>query len=98
MTADDAREAITPTIKQITQAVLDTIEATPPELVADITEGGITLAGGGSLIPGFAKLLSQETNMPVLVAEDPLTAVVRGCSMLLNDQKLLDRVRISGKL
>ncbi len=98
LTADDAREAITPTIKQITQAVLDTIEATPPELVADITEGGITLAGGGSLIPGFAKLLSQETNMPVLVAEDPLTAVVRGCSMLLNDQKLLDRVRISGKL
>ena len=98
LTADDAREAITPTIKQITQAILDTIEETPPELVADITEGGITLAGGGALIPGFAKLLSEETKMPVFVADDPLTAVVRGCSLLLDDQKLLDRVKISGKV
>ncbi len=98
LTADDAREAISPTIKQITQAILDTIEETPPELVADITESGITLAGGGALIPGFAKLLSEETKMPVFVAEDPLTAVVRGCSSLLDDQKLLDRVKISGKV
>lgn len=98
LTADDAREAITPTIKQITQAILDTIEDTPPELVSDIVEGGITLAGGGALIPGFAKLLSEETKMPVFVTDDPLTAVVRGCSMLLTDQKLLTRVRISGRV
>lgn len=98
LTADDAREAITPTIKQITQSILDTIEDTPPELVADITESGITLAGGGALIPGFAKLLSEETKMPVFVAEDPLTAVVRGCSMLLTDQSLLNKVKISGKV
>jgi len=98
LTADDAREAITPTIKQIVQAVLDTIEDSPPELVADITESGITLAGGGALIPGFAKLLSEETKMPVFVADDPLTAVVRGCSMLLTDRILLNKVKISGRV
>jgi len=98
LTADDAREAITPTIKQIVQSVLDTIEDSPPELVADITESGITLAGGGALIPGFAKLLSEETKMPVFVADDPLTAVVRGCSMLLTDRILLNKVKISGRV
>ncbi len=98
LTADDAREAITPTIKQIIQSILDTIEDTPPELVADITESGITLAGGGALIPGIAKLLSEETKMPVFLADDPLTAVVRGCSALLTNQELLNKVKISGKI
>ena len=62
----------------ITQAVKGALEQTPPELAADIAESGLVLTGGGSLLRGIDRLLSNETGLPVIVAEDPLTCVARG--------------------
>jgi len=75
-------------------AIRDAIEETPPELVADVLKSGITLAGGTSQIRGIDRLMAEETRMPVFVAEDPMTCVVRGCGVVLEDLELLKRVRI----
>jgi rod shape-determining protein MreB and related proteins len=98
ITSDEVREALMPTLKQITSAAADLIEETPPELVADILERGIMMAGGGSLIAGIDKLMSDETRMPVFVTEDPMTAVVRGCGKVLEDENLLRKVKVVGGL
>jgi rod shape-determining protein MreB and related proteins len=98
ITSDEVREALLPTLRQITGAVADLIEETPPELVADILERGIVMAGGGSMIAGMDKLMSEETRMPVFVTEDPMTAVVRGCGKVLDDMSLLQRVKVVGGL
>ena len=98
ITSDEVREALMPVLKEITTATAELIEETPPELVADILERGIAMAGGGSLIAGMDKLLSEETRMPVYVTEDPMTAVVRGCGKVLDDAALLKRVRVVGGL
>ena len=58
-------------------------------------ERGVTLAGGGSLIPGIDKAISEATKMPVWVADDPLTCVVRGCGILLEDSVLLKKIRVT---
>lgn len=79
------REAINKPIKQIIENIKDTIEATPPELVADLYERGIILSGGGALIRGLDKLIAQETKMPVHITDEPLTAVVRGTGKVLDD-------------
>ncbi len=76
----------------------EVIEETPPELVADILARGITLAGGGAQLSGLDKLIAEETKMPVWVADDPMTAVVRGCAKVLSDPGLLKRVRVTGGL
>lgn len=98
ISSDEVREAMMPILREITSAVADLIEETPPELVSDILERGIVMAGGGSLIPGIDKLMSEETRMPVFIAPDPMTAVVRGCGKVLDDAKLLARVRVTGGL
>lgn len=98
ISSDEAREAMVPTLREITSTVADLIEETPPELVSDILERGIVMAGGGSLIPGIDRLMSEETRMPVYIADDPMTAVVRGCGKVLDDAKLLNRVRVVGGL
>ena len=98
ISSDEAREAMLPTLKEITTAVADLVEETPPELVSDILERGIMLAGGGALIAGMDRLMSEETRLPVFIAEDPMTAVVRGCGKLLDDLDLLKRVRVTGGL
>lgn len=98
ITSDEVREAMMPTLREITSAVADLIEETPPELVADIMERGIVMAGGGSLIAGIDKLMSEETRMTVYVTDDPMTAVVRGCGRVLDDENLLKRVRVTGGL
>lgn len=90
----EVAEAMAPTINEILVTVQDTIEEVPPELVADILERGIVLAGGGALIPGLDKLIAQETKMPVWVAEDPLTCVVRGCLALYDKPDLLSKVQM----
>jgi len=86
------REAISRTIRMIIDNIKLTIETTPPELVADIFEHGINLAGGGALLRGLDKEIAQATKIPVRLAEDPLTCVVRGTGILLDDQELLDKI------
>lgn len=95
LTSDEIQESLAPIIQEITANVVDTLEETPPELVGDIMERGIILAGGGSLLPGIDKVLSEATKMPVYVADDPLTCVVRGCGVLLDNPTLLSQVRVT---
>ena len=91
------REALSETIDIIVEAVRQAVELTPPELFSDILERGIILTGGGALLRGLDKCLRQETNLPVIVAEDPLTCVVRGTGKVLenfsNYSKVLERSR-----
>lgn len=94
----EVREALSPVVKQITDQLSLVIEETPPELVSDILKRGITLCGGGALLEGLDRLLSEETKMPVWVADDPMTAVVRGCGKVLEDEGLLKKVRVTGGL
>jgi len=94
----EVREALAPVVRQIIEEIKDTLEETPPELIADVLEHGITMAGGTSLLRGIDRLIAEETKMPVWVADDPQTAVVRGCGMLLENSKLLSKVRVRGSL
>lgn len=98
ITAAEVREALAPTISQIIGAVADILEETPPELLSDIVERGIYLAGGGALIKGLDKRIAEETKLPVYVADDPLTTVVRGCGEVLDNLDLLSKVRVTGGL
>ncbi|MCL4338923.1 rod shape-determining protein [Patescibacteria group bacterium] len=98
LTASEVREAVSPTINQIIESIDETVEEIPPELVGDVLEQGITLAGGGALLAGIDKVIAEATKMPVWVAEDPLTCVVRGAAKLLDDEKLLAKVRVTGGL
>jgi rod shape-determining protein MreB and related proteins len=77
------REAIFRSIKIIVNNIKSTIEETPPELLSDIMQRGIILAGGGSLIRGLDRLIAEQTDMPVRVMDDPLTAVARGTGIIL---------------
>ncbi len=91
------REALSETIDIIVEAVRQALERTPPELASDILERGIILTGGGALLRGLDKRLRQETNLPVNVAEDPLTCVVRGTGKVLSNfpgfAKVLEKSR-----
>ncbi|KKU87351.1 MAG: Cell shape determining protein MreB [Microgenomates group bacterium GW2011_GWF2_47_9] len=97
-TGNEIREAIGPTLQQIVRAVMDVLEETPPELISDIIEHGITMAGGGSLIRGIDKMVSSATQMPVWVTDDPMTAVARGCGKLLSDERLLKKVKVGARI
>jgi rod shape-determining protein MreB len=88
------RDAINRSVRTIVESVKATLEITPPELVADIYERGIVLTGGGALLRGFDKLLSHEAAIPVRVADDPLTCVVRGAGLLLENEELLQEVSL----
>ena len=89
-----SREALEPSIIEIVNAVRDTIEETPPELVADIMDQGIVLAGGGALLLGLEVRLAAETNMPVRLADDPLTCVVRGTGIILKEVDKLEKILV----
>ncbi|PIP15827.1 MAG: rod shape-determining protein [Candidatus Portnoybacteria bacterium CG_4_10_14_0_2_um_filter_43_36] len=91
------RKALSRSIKTLVNAVKGTIEETPPELVADIMRRGIYLVGGGSLLRGLDKLIAEQTEMPVKLVEDPLTAVVRGAGVVLEDIDSLKDVLVSTK-
>lgn len=86
------REAIKKSVNSILESVRATMEETPPELLADIMEKGIILAGGGALLLGLDKKISLETQTRVHIADDPLTAVVRGTGIVLEDLDLLSNV------
>ncbi len=94
ITEDEIREALKEPVNIILQTVKTTLENTPPELAADIVDRGIVLAGGGALLRGLDRLISEETGLPVIVADDPLTAVVRGAGKILDDIDLLRQVAI----
>jgi rod shape-determining protein MreB and related proteins len=96
VTSTEIREALSNTISQIITAIHEVLEETPPELLSDILERGIIITGGGSLIRGLDKRISEETKIPVWVAEDPLTTVVRGCYKVLEDLDLLAKVKVTG--
>ena len=91
VTSAQIREAIDPSVQQIVDAVKDTIEETPPELVADIMDQGIYLAGGGALLRGMDTRISEATQMAVHIADDPLTCVARGTGKVLEDLVKYDR-------
>lgn len=94
ITATECAEAIAVSVSSIVEVISDTIEETPPELVADLMARGIILTGGGGLLSHFDTLISERTRMPVQLAEDPLGCVVRGTGKVLNDLEILRRVTI----
>ena len=83
ISSNEILESLTDPLNQIVSAVKIALEQTPPEIGADITERGIMLTGGGALLRDLDRLLIEETGLPVLVADDPLTCVVRGCGLAL---------------
>ena len=97
VTPEHVREALARSVWEIVDAVKATIEETPPELVADIMDRGIYLAGGGALLRGLDRLVEAETKMPVHVTEDPLTAVVRGTGLVLEDIDSLKDILVQTK-
>jgi rod shape-determining protein MreB len=88
----EIREALSGSIDLIVDTVKSALDETPPELVADLMEQGIALAGGGALLQGLAERLSEETKMRVNVAEDPLTCVARGAGKILEELDILSKV------
>jgi rod shape-determining protein MreB len=92
ITSEEIREAMSEPMSQIVEAVRITLERIPPELSADLIEKGIVMAGGGSLLKGIDKLLSEETGLPVHLSEDPLTAVALGTGKVLGEEKILKAI------
>jgi rod shape-determining protein MreB len=92
VTDENIRQAISRSVRIIVNNIKSVVEDTPPELLADIMQKGIILAGGGSLIRGLDKLVANQTGMPVRLMEDPLTAVVRGTGIVLEDLENLRSV------
>ncbi|MGD0886411.1 MAG: rod shape-determining protein [Thermodesulfovibrionales bacterium] len=91
----EIREALNETVSVILDTIKVTLENTPPELAADIVDKGIVLAGGGALLRGLDKLIRQETGLPVIIADDPLSAVVRGVGKMLDELELLKKIAIT---
>ena len=97
VTSTQIEQAMHDSINEIVEVVKATLEKTPPELASDIVEKGIVLAGGGALIRNLDKLLSQKTEMPVYIAEDPLECVVKGTGKTLEDLERLKTVLINAR-
>lgn len=91
---DEIREAINEPVMVIINTIKGALENTPPELASDIVDRGIVLAGGGALLRGLDLFLKHETDLPVIIAEDPLCAVVNGVGKVLDDLDILSRVSI----
>jgi len=95
LSSTEVSEALSPVIHEIITNVIEVLEETPPELVSDIGNTQIVMMGGGALLSGIDKLISEKTKMPVIVAQDPLTCVVRGCGVVLEDRKLLEKIQVT---
>ncbi len=85
VTSDEMREALATPIRQIAEGVRSCLDKTPPELASDLLDSGVTLIGGGAILPGLDKLLSEQTGLEVRLAEEPITAVARGTAILLEN-------------
>jgi rod shape-determining protein MreB len=94
LTDEEIRDSLLESINQVVEAVRVALERTPPELASDIVDKGIVLAGGGALLRNLDVLLREETGLPVVVADDPLTAVVMGAGKALDELSLLREVAI----
>ena len=91
ITSDEVMEALKDNIEKIVSATKNVLENTPPELSADLMENGIILTGGGSLIKGMEELFSSKLEVPVRLANNPLTSVAEGCGVMLENLKMLER-------
>jgi rod shape-determining protein MreB len=89
---DEVREALSDPVSQILNGIKQALENTPPELSADIVDKGIVLAGGGALLKGMDVFLREETSLPIIIAEDPLTCVVLGAGKVLDDEDILKKI------
>jgi rod shape-determining protein MreB len=98
ITEVEVREALSPVLTQVIDAIAGVLEDAPPELTSDILEHGILLTGGGSQLSGLDHLIIERTHIPVIRSEDPLTSVVRGAGKVLEDPSLLSRVKVIGGL
>jgi rod shape-determining protein MreB and related proteins len=96
--ASEIREALAPIINQIVSGVSELVEATPPELITDITKTGICLCGGGAKLIGLDRIIYETTKIPAWVADNPLDCAVKGCGQLLTEEKLLKKVKVRGGL
>ncbi|HEY5551861.1 MAG TPA: rod shape-determining protein [Opitutaceae bacterium] len=85
VTSQEIREALSDTVASIVEAVRNALERCPPELSADLVDRGFVLAGGGALLRGIDRLLSEKTGLPVIIADDPLSAVAHGTGAVLED-------------
>jgi rod shape-determining protein MreB len=92
--SDEVKEALTDPVEAILEAIRITLERTPPELAADIMDKGIVMTGGGALLHGFDRRISEETGMPVFLAENPVDCVVLGAGKALAEIDLLRRVAL----
>jgi rod shape-determining protein MreB len=95
ISSEEVMQAISEPVNAIVNAVKIALERTPPELAADIVDRGIVLAGGGALLKNLDKLLREETGLPIIVAESPLTAVVLGAGKALEELDLLREIALS---
>ena len=94
----EIRESLSPVLTQIVDTVAQVLEDAPPELTSDIMEHGVLLTGGGSLLDGFDHLIVERIHIPVIRSDDPLTSVVRGTGKVLENDSLLERVKVIGGL
>ncbi len=90
----ELREALSGSVQVIVDTLKEALDETPPELISDLMETGICMAGGGSLLAGLAERISEETNMRVWLAEDPMTCVARGAGRVLEDYDNLRRMLV----
>ncbi len=92
---EDTSEALKPVLTQIMGGIKDALEKTPPELSADLVDMGLVLTGGGALLKNIDKLISKETGLPVVIAEDPLSCVALGTGKALDDEQSFSTLLIN---
>ena len=95
ITDSEVSEAVAPSVNAIISEIRSVVEETQPELISDLMTKGIILAGGGSLLRGLPELVEKATDIPAKLAEDPLTAVVRGCGIILENVESLKEILVS---
>jgi len=97
ISSEEIRDALKEPVNSVVESIKYTLEKTPPELASDIMERGIMLTGGGALLKGFDKLISEETGIPVFIAEEPLDCVVLGTGKVLEELDTLSSVLLSSR-
>jgi rod shape-determining protein MreB len=93
----EVREALDEAIETIIEAVKVALERTAPELASDILDRGIVLTGGGALLKNFDERMREDTSLPIHIAEDPLTCVVRGCGIILDEFERYEKVLLKAR-